>query len=95
MQSVLWLLLQIINIYIYILVVWVVMSWLVGFDVINLRNRFVRMIYDVLNRLTDPVMKPIRRILPNLGGLDLSPLIVFILLMFLQRLLLEYWPRTL
>jgi YggT family protein len=93
MQSVLWLLLQIINIYIYILVVWVVLSWLVAFDVINLRNRFVRMIHDVLNRLTDPVMRPIRRILPNLGGLDLSPLIVFFLLMFIQRLLLEYWPH--
>ena len=94
MQSLLWLILQIINIYIYILVVWVVMSWLVAFDVINLRNRFVRMVHDVLNRLTDPVMRPIRRILPNLGGLDLSPLIVFVLLMFIQRLLLEYWPRV-
>ena len=94
MQSLLWLILQIINIYIYVLIVWVVVSWLVAFDVINLRNNFVRMIYDVLNRLTDPVMRPIRRILPNLGGLDLSPLIVFVLLMFIQRLLLEYWPRV-
>jgi len=94
MQSLLWLILQIINIYIYVLIVWVVVSWLVAFDVINLRNNFVRMIYDVLNRLTDPVMRPIRRILPNLGGLDLSPLVVFILLMFIQRLLLEYWPRV-
>ena len=93
MQSLLWLILQIIDIYIYILIVWVVVSWLVAFDVINLRNRFARTVYDVLNRLTDPVMRPIRRILPNLGGLDLSPLVVFILLMFIQRLLLEYWPR--
>ena len=84
----------VVNIYVYVIIVWVVTSWLVAFDVINLRNNFVRMIYDVLNRLTDPVMRPIRRILPSLGGLDLSPLIVFILLMFIQRLLLEYWPRV-
>ena len=94
MQALLWLILQIINIYIYVLIVWVVMSWLIAFDVINLRNRFVRMLHDVLDRLTEPVMRPIRRIMPNLGGLDLSPLIVFFLLMFIQRLLLEYWPQV-
>jgi len=94
MQSLLWLILQIINIYMYVIIVWVIMSWLIAFDVINLRNRFVRMINDVLSRLTDPVMRPIRRILPNLGGLDLSPLVVFFLLVFIQRLLVEYWPNV-
>lgn len=94
MQALLWLILQIIDIYIYVLIVWVVMSWLMAFDVINRRNNIVRVISDVLNRLTDPVMRPIRRILPTLGGLDLSPLVVFILLMFIQRLLIEYWPRV-
>jgi YggT family protein len=85
------LVLTLINIYIYILVVSVVMSWLVAFDVINLRNRFVHMIYDTVNRLIDPTLRPIRRILPTMGGLDLSPLIVFVLLIFLKNLIYEYW----
>ena len=93
MNALLTLLLTVIDIYTYILIVSVVMSWLVAFDVINLRNRFVRMIYDTVNKLIDPVLKPIRRILPSMGGLDLSPLIVFILLIFIKNLLIEYWPH--
>ena len=77
----------VVNIYVYVIIVWVVTSWLVAFDVINLRNNFVRMLYDVLNRLTEPVMRPIRRLLPNLGGLDLSPLVVFVLIMVIQQIL--------
>jgi YggT family protein len=93
MQSLLWLLIQVIDIYVYVLIVAVVLSWLVAFDVINLRNRFVRMIYDVTNALMEPALRPIRRILPALGGLDLSPLVLFLILLFAKNLLIEYWPR--
>jgi YggT family protein len=68
----------------------VVASWLVSFNVINTRNRFVHVVIDILNRITDPVLRPIRRILPNLGGLDLSPVVLFLLIWFVQNLLLEY-----
>lgn len=93
MLSLLQLLVTIIDIYIFVLVIGVVLSWLVAFDVINLRNRLVRIVYDTANALINPVLRPIRRILPNLGGLDLSPLILFLLLGFGRNLLIEYWPR--
>ncbi len=93
MQALLWLILQIINIYLFVIFVSVVLSWLVAFDVINLRNRIVYMIYDVTNRLTQPLYRPIQRILPNLGGLDLSPMVVILLLLFLQRFIPEMFIR--
>jgi YggT family protein len=68
----------------------VIMSWLVSFNVINTRNRFVYLLVDMLNRATEPVLRPIRRILPNLGGLDLSPLVLFLVLYFVQDLMREY-----
>jgi YggT family protein len=81
---------RIIDIYIFVLIASVIVSWLVAFNVINTRNRFVYLVLDVLNRLTDPVLRPIRRILPALGGLDLSPLVLFLLLYFIQDLMREY-----
>jgi YggT family protein len=90
MQSLILLIYQVIELYKWILVLSVVASWLVAFNVINTRNRFVHIVIDVLTRLTEPVLRPIRRILPNLGGLDLSPIILYFLLWFLQSLLLEY-----
>ncbi len=79
----------IIYIYIRILLVMVVMSWLVQFNIINTRNRVVYMVMDVLYRLTNPVLKPIRRILPDMGGLDISPVVLMLILYFLQRVLGE------
>ena len=81
---------RIIDIYIFILIASVIVSWLVAFNVINTRNRFVYTVLDVLNRLTDPPLRPIRRILPSMGGLDLSPLVLFLLLYFIQDLMREY-----
>lgn len=77
----------VVNLYIYVVIVWVVMSWLIAFDVVNLRNRFVRMVHDVLDRLTEPVMRPIRKALPSFGGLDLSPIAVFLLIWAIQAVL--------
>lgn len=93
MQSLLVLLLMVIQIYVYLLIGAVVMSWLVAFGVVNTGNRFVYLVYDALYRVTEPALRPIRRFLPNLGGIDLSPLVLLLLLFFLQNLLREYWPR--
>ncbi len=71
-----------------ILVVFVsaILTWLVAFDVINLRNPTVRQIVQVLDRIVDPMLRPIRRLLPNLGGVDISPIILLILLKALEIL---------
>lgn len=58
------------------------MSWLIAFNVINLSNQFVRMIYDVVTRLTEPLLAPIRRFMPDLGGVDISPVLLILLLWF-------------
>lgn len=71
------------------LVVWVViasaiMSWLVAFGVVNTRNQFIRMVVETLYRLTEPLLRPIRRMLPNLGGVDISPVVLLVALYFVQ-----------
>ena len=83
----------IITIYIWLLIGSAVLSWLVAFNVVNVHNRIVHMIGDFLYRITEPALAPIRRYLPNLGGLDLSPVVLILLLIFLRNLLFEYWPR--
>jgi YggT family protein len=92
MNALLWLIYQIINIYIWLIILQVVLSWLIAFNVVNTSNRFVYMVGDFLYRITEPAMRPIRRILPNLGGIDLSPMVLLLLLIFAQKLLVEYWP---
>lgn len=79
----------IIHIYIWILVIMVAMSWLVQFNILNTRQRAVYMVMDVLYRLTNPVLRPIRRVIPDLGGLDISPIILMLILYFVQRVLGE------
>jgi YggT family protein len=64
-----------------------VLSWLVAFGVVNRHNRFIGMLEDFLWRITEPLLRPIRRLLPNLGGIDISPVILILLLVFLRRLL--------
>jgi YggT family protein len=86
MDAVVWLINTVINLFIFILIVQVIMSWLIAFNVVNTRNRFVYMVADVAYKITEPVLRPIRRIMPNLGGIDLSPVVVIILLGFIQRL---------
>ena len=71
----------------FIMIVHIIMSWLINFQVLNLRQPLVAQIWDGLNRLLEPIYSPIRRRLPDMGGLDLAPLIVFILIIVLQRAL--------
>ena len=90
MQSVLWLIDTIITLYIWALLIYVVMSWLVSFNIVNAHNRIVYVVMDFLYRVTEPVLRPIRSILPNLGGIDISPIILILLLQFGRNLLFEY-----
>lgn len=78
------------NIYIWILIAAAVFSWLFAFNVINSRNQFVDMIGRFLYNVTEPVLKPIRRFMPDLGGVDISPIIVFILIYLIQQLIVYY-----
>jgi YggT family protein len=89
MNALFWLIDQVIGLYITLVIVQVVLSWLVAFNVINTRNRFVYMVGDFLYRITEPALKPIRRLLPTMGGIDLSPVVLILGLYFLRVLLLR------
>lgn len=81
------LIVTLISLYIWVLIIGVVLSWLIAFNVVNTQNRFVYLVADTINRLTEPALRPIRNILPNLGGIDISPVILILLLVFAQNLL--------
>jgi YggT family protein len=85
--AVFWLIGELIHLYILAIIIAVVISMLISFGVVNAHSRFVYTVSDFLNRLTEPLLRPIRRILPDLGGIDISPLIAILLLEFLDRLL--------
>ncbi len=91
MRSLLILFDTLIELYMWLVILWVVMSWLVSFNVVNTHNRFVYFVGDFLHRITAPALRPIRRILPNLGGIDISPVILILLLWLLRNLLREYF----
>ena len=76
-----------INLYVWLVIASAILSWLVAFNVVNTRNQFIYTIGDFLHRITEPALRPIRRFLPNLGGIDISPVILILVLFFAQRLL--------
>jgi YggT family protein len=77
-----------ITLYVYIIIAGAVMSWLIAFNVINPYNQFVRSLWQGLNALTEPVLRPIRRRMPDLGGIDISPLVLILILFFIQSVIL-------
>jgi len=89
MNPFLWLIDTIINLYIWILIASAILSWLVAFNVVNTRNPIVASVGEFLYRITEPALRPIRNMLPNLGGIDISPIILIILLLFLRQLI--FW----
>ncbi len=93
MNSILALLIQIINLFQFILIVYIIGTWLVNFNIINTGNRFVFSIMETLYRLCEPSLNLVRRYLPVFGSLDLSPIVVYLALWFLKSLMIEYWPR--
>ena len=90
MRAILDVVMLILNIYTWLLIASAVLSWLVAFNVVNTRNDVVRSVWDFLYRVTEPVLRPIRNLLPNLGGIDVSPIIVLLLIFFLQRVIQLY-----
>ena len=89
MRSILWLFDTVITLYVYILIASAILSWLVAFNVVNERNPIVAQIGDFLYRITEPALRPIRRILPNLGGIDIAPIILILGLFFIRNLVFE------
>jgi len=79
----------ILNFYWYAVIIGAVLSWLVAFDVINPYNRIVRVVGDFLTRITEPLLAPIRRRLPPVGTMDLSPLVLMLIIYFIQRMILR------
>ena len=90
MQSLFYLLIQILDLYWWIVIINVIISWLIGFNVLNTQNRFVFMIFDFTNRLTNPILNRIRNVLPNFGTIDDSPVVLLLALWFIKSLMYEY-----
>ena len=75
------------NFYVWLVIAAAILSWLIAFGVINTYNRFVYMVNDFLYRITDPALRPLRRIVPNLGGIDISPVVLILIIYFIQMVL--------
>ena len=92
MQSLLFLIVQIIDLYKLALIIYVIATLLVGFGIINTRNKFVYTLLTALYKICEPSMRIVKKYIPTFGNIDISPIIVFIALEFTKRLIIEYWP---
>ena len=90
MNSLVILISQITELFIWLLIIQAIMSWLINFGIINTQSNFVNMIGNFLYKVTEPLLRPIRKLLPEFGGVDISPVILIILLIFFRNLLFEY-----
>ncbi len=79
----------VVDLYMWVVIISVVLSWLVAFSIVNLSNRFVYMVGDLTNRLTEPALGRIRRFMPNLGNIDFSPIVMLLALFFLKDFLIQ------
>ena len=89
MKSIFFLVDSVINIYIWLIIINVILSWLVAFNVLNTQNKFVFAVLNATHQLTDPVLNKIRRFIPNLGSIDISPVVLILLLIFIRNLFFE------
>ena len=89
MKSIFILLDTIITIYLWIIIINAILSWLVAFNILNTQNRFVFSVLDATYKMTDPALNKIRRFLPTFGSIDLSPVVLILLLMFLRNIIFE------
>ena len=87
MRAILDVILIVLQLYVWVLIAAAVLSWLVAFNVVNPYNQFVRSVGEVIYRITEPVLAPIRSILPSLGGLDLSPMVLILIIFFIERVI--------
>jgi len=90
MRAVLDIVLIVLDLYVWLLIASAILSWLIAFNVVNTRNQFISAVGEFLYRITEPVLAPIRNALPSLGGLDISPIVVILIIMFLQRVIAYY-----
>ena len=95
MKSLFFLIDSIINIYIWIIIINALLSWLVAFNILNTQNRFVFTVLNATYQLTDPVLNKIRRYIPNLGTIDISPVVLILLLIFIRNLFFELFAPNL
>ena len=95
MKSIFILLDNIIMIYLWIIIINAILSWLVAFNILNTQNRFVFSVLDATYKLTDPALNKIRRFIPTFGSIDISPVILILLLMFLRNLIFEVFAPSL
>ncbi|MGN6283596.1 MAG: YggT family protein [Afipia sp.] len=90
MRAILDIILVVLDLYVWLLIASAILSWLIAFNVVNTRNQFVASVAEFLYKITEPVLRPIRNFLPNFGGLDISPIIVILIIMFIQRVISYY-----
>jgi YggT family protein len=90
MRAILDIILLVLQIYIWLLIAAAVLSWLIAFNVVNTRNQVVTTIGEFLYRITEPLLRPIRSLLPNLGGIDVSPVILILLILFIENIIIRY-----
>ena len=90
MRSILYVILIVLDLYIWLLIAAAVLSWLVAFNVVNARNQFVAMVGDFLFRITEPVLRPIRNMLPSLGGIDVSPVVLILIIILIKDIIVRH-----
>ena len=90
MRAILDVILIVLQLYVWLIVASAVLSWLVAFNVVNSRNQFVATVGDFLYRITEPVLAPIRSFMPSLGGIDLSPVALILIIFFIQSVIVRY-----
>jgi YggT family protein len=90
MRSILDIILLVLQIYIWLLIAAAVLSWLIAFNVVNTRNQVVHMVGEFLYRVTEPLLRPIRSMLPHLGGVDVSPVILILIILLIENVIVRY-----
>lgn len=90
MRALLDVILLLLQLYIYLLVAAAILSWLIAFNVVNTRNQFVSMLAEFLYRITEPVLRPIRNMLPSFGGIDVSPVVLILIIILIERVIYYY-----
>ena len=96
MRAILDVILIALQIYVWLLIASAVLSWLIAFNVVNTRNQFVATVGEFLYRITEPALRPIRNMMPNLGGIDISPVILILIIFLIERIIVHYiYPNVL
>lgn len=90
MRAILDIILIVLDLYVWLLIASAILSWLIAFNVVNTRNQFVSTVTEFLYRITEPVLRPIRSVIPDLGGLDISPIVLILIIMLIQRVISYY-----